>query len=237
MFITLEGPDGGGKTTQATALVRRCEEAGYATLLVHEPGGTDLGLHVRALLVGRTWTAIDPWAEALLFSACRAQLVAEVIRPALERNQIVVADRFSDSTLAYQGAGRGLPVHQLQMLVDIATGGLRPDLSFLLDVPSRLGIERAKRSRKDSRGDVASAAMQLTFFEEVYVTESWNNRFEDEEIAFHKRVRKAYQALADAEPERWVVLDAAARLEEVEESIWIASKDRIAAHPRMTPSA
>ncbi|MBI4213201.1 MAG: dTMP kinase [Chloroflexi bacterium] len=213
MFVSLEGPDGGGKTTQAEQLLRRLKEAGRDALLVHEPGGTDLGVHVRALLVGRGWTSIDPWAEALLFSACRAQLVTEVIRPALSRGVVVVADRFADSTLAYQGAGRGLPEAQLQTLIAIATGGLRPDLTMLLDVPPEVGIHRNRAA------GAAAVAGQTSFFEELHLSQDWN-RFEDEAIAFHGRVREAYGRMARAEPERWVVVDATRSSEEVAAELW-----------------
>jgi dTMP kinase len=203
LFISFEGPDGGGKTTQAGLLVEGLRRRGRDVVAIHEPGGTDLGTDVRALLVRRGWTPIDPRAEALLFSACRAQLVAEVIRPSLERGAIVVADRFADSTLAYQGAGRGLPIDELRTLIQVATDGFTPDLTLLLDVPSEVGL--ARRAGLSAAGD--GMGNQLAFFADVEMPPDWN-RFEDEELGFHRRVRDAYRRMAEAEPQRWRVIDA-----------------------------
>lgn len=218
MFITLEGPDGGGKTTQAQLLIDRLQADGLQAVLVHEPGGTDLGDSIRELLVRRNWTPIDPWAEALLFSACRAQLVSEVVTPALQRGAVVVADRFSDSTLAYQGAGRGLPRPDLAALIRIATNGVKPDLTFLLDVSAEIGIARLKAAGK---AQVPSAPNQLAFFEELRLPEDWN-RFEDEPHSFHTRVRDAYLELARVEPGRWVVVDATQPVSAVAAQVWDA---------------
>lgn len=226
MFITLEGPDGGGKTTQTGLLVRRLQDAGCEAIGIHEPGGTDLGQHIRGVLVGRSWAGIDPWAEALLFSACRAQLVAEVIRPALEGGSIVVADRFTDSTLAYQGAGRGLDRGQLELLVQLATNGLEPDLTVLLDVPAEVGIARNRQRREEPVRDPPSAAMQMTFFEELHMPAAWN-RFETEAIAFHERVRAAYHRLAKSQLERWVIIDATASVDEVADQLWKVVEGRL----------
>lgn len=226
LFITLEGPDGAGKTTQAARLVDRLRGEGYEVVPVHEPGGTDLGVDVRALLVRRGGSPIVPVAEALLFSACRAQLVAEVVRPALERGAIVVADRFADSTLAYQGAGRGLDLAQLQSLIEIATADLAPDLTILLDVPTELGLARLRSGGKRANGPQS----QLTFFEEIKLPEGWN-RFEDEEAAFHQRVREAYLDLARRGPERWLVIDATLPTDEVAEALWQAVAERVGIHP------
>lgn len=226
MFVTFEGPEGGGKSTQAGLLARRLGEQGTECVLVHEPGGTDLGADVRALLVRRNWTAIHPWAEAMLFSACRAQLVAEIIRPALERGAVVVADRFADSTFAYQGAGRGLPLPQLQALIDIATQGLLPDITFLLDLPVEVGIARLQGSSKVGMGGPSShLAGQLTFFEQMEMPEDWN-RFEDEALGFHERVQAAYRELAGAEADRWVVIDATRSVVDIEAAVWEAVGSR-----------
>jgi dTMP kinase len=215
LFISFEGPDGGGKTTQAALLVERLRAEGWEVVPIHEPGGTDLGESVRELLVRRGWTPIDARAEALLFSACRAQLVTEVIRPGLARGAIVVADRFSDSTLAYQGAGRGLPLDELQSLIRIATDGLAPDLTILLDVPSEVGL--ARRSLADPGAD--DAPEQTSLFDEVQMPPEWN-RFEDEALSFHRRVRDAYLSLAGAESERWTVIDATLSAEAVADRVW-----------------
>ena len=215
MFISFEGPDGAGKTTQAGILAERLRSDGHDVVPIHEPGGTELGTDVRALLVRRGWAPIDPRAEALLFSACRAELVAEVIRPSLERGAIVVADRFADSTLAYQGSGRRLPNDQLKLLIEMATGGLEPDLTMLLDVPPAVGLGRL---RAGTSGDAAPRA-QLSFFEEIQLPLDWN-RFEDEELDFHERVREAYLQMARAQPHRWRVIDATQPLAVVERAVW-----------------
>ena len=196
--------------------MERLQARGHDVVPIHEPGGTDLGADVRALLVRRGWTPIDPHAEALLFSACRAQLVAEVIQPALERGALVVADRFADSTLAYQGAGRGLPVEELQSLIEIATSGLRPDLTLLLDIPSEAGLARLRAGNASA---IDGSRNQLSFFEEMQLPLDWN-RFEDEELSFHRRVREAYRQLADAEPERWRIIDATQPVEQVGDAVW-----------------
>lgn len=169
---------------------------------------------MRALLVRRGWTPIEPRAEALLFSACRSQLVAEVIRPSLARGAIVVADRFADSTLAYQGAGRGLPIEELNSLIQIATDGLEPDLTLLLDVPSEVGL--ARRAGVSSAGD--GTQNQLAFFDDVEMPPDWN-RFEDEALSFHQRVRDAYLRMAEAKPGRWRVIDATQPVEQVARAV------------------
>jgi len=206
MFITLEGPDGGGKTTQAQLLIERLRVQGRDPVLVHEPGGTELGDAIRDLLLHHDGTSPHPVAEALLFAASRAELVAQIVRPALERGAIVVADRFSDSTLAYQGAGRGLPLPMLQSMIEFATLGMRPDLTVLLDVPVGCGLERPWHGGG----------------------EGWT-RFEAEGPAFHERVRQSFLSLAREESQRWVVLDATQAVEAVAEGIWEAVLVRLAA--------
>ncbi len=185
-FITIEGPEGAGKTTQAEALVRHLAEAGHQVHLTREPGGTWLGERLRDLLLARTDASAptDPMTDALLFNAARRQLVTEVIRPALEARRTVVCARFADSTLAYQGFGAGLPLADLRALEAAATDGLKPDLTILLDVPVEAGLARK------APGDVT--------------------RFEAEfDLDFHRRVRDGFLALAAAEPARFVVIDAA----------------------------
>ncbi len=187
-FITLEGPDGAGKSMQAERLADSLRREGLTVLLTREPGGTELGERIRALLLEGTAPARGPRADALLFNAARAQHVADVIRPALERGEVVVCDRFSDSTLAYQGHGAGLDVEALGRICAWATGDLRPDLTILLDLPVEAGLERR----------AAGPAVGRT-------------RFEDEarhDRAFHERVRAGFHALAAAEPDRWRTVDA-----------------------------
>jgi dTMP kinase len=190
-FITLEGPEGSGKTTAARHLADWLRGRNIATVLTQEPGGTPLGDEVRRIVLHMRGMSddLDPRADALLYAAGRAQNVARVIAPALERGEWVVCARFLDSSLAYQGAGYGNDLGEMRRLQDFATGGLRPDLTILLDVPVEVGLERTRRRKE------------------------WN-RFEDtEEVAFFERVRSAYLAMAAAEPERFRVVDGAGSVE------------------------
>jgi dTMP kinase len=189
-FITIEGPDGAGKTLQAERLVAALQARGLVTRLTREPGGTALGERIREILLGPGGPPISPRADALLFNAARAQLVAEVIRPALDAGTIVVGARHADSTLAYQGYGAGVPLAELRALADVAVGDLRPDCTILLDIPAEVGL-----ARKTADG--------VTRFEAAF------------DLAFHERVREGFLALAAAEPDRWVVIDATASADEV----------------------
>jgi dTMP kinase len=212
-LVTLEGPEGAGKTTQAAQLRDDLEAAGRRVLLVREPGGTNLGEAIRALLLesGGGEHAITPRADALLFNAARAQLVVEQIRPALAAGTTVLCSRFADSTLAYQGAGMGLPLEALRALEGFATGGLRPDLTLLLDLPVEIGLAR-------KRGE--------------------ETRFEaDFDAAFHRRVRNGFLDLARAEPDRFAVIDATASPESVRDAIRVAVAARLGRDDgRSTPS-
>ncbi len=184
MFITFEGPEGSGKSTQAAILVERLRTAGREVVAVREPGGTPAGEQIRAILLGEGGAvSIDPRSDALLFNASRAQLVADVIRPALARGAVVIADRFADSTLAYQGYGSGLPLEELGALISFATAGLTPDLTLLFDLPVEEGLARKSGSGR-------------TRFEEGF------------DVAFHARVADGFRALAAASPERWHTFDA-----------------------------
>ena len=195
-FITIDGPDGGGKTTQAERLATRLDELGTTVHVTREPGGTWLGERIRELLLDRTGSTAptDPLADAMLFNAARRQLVREVIAPALAAGDTVVCARFADSTLAYQGYGAGLDVAMLRELNDRATEGLRPDLTLLLDVPVEAGLARK------APGDV-------TQFEAEY------------DLDFHRRVRDGFLAIAAAEPERVAVVDATRGIPEVADEI------------------
>lgn len=191
-FITIEGPDGAGKTTQVERLAGHLQASGLDVLVTREPGGTWLGERLRDVLLARTGASAptDALTDAFLFNAARRQLVAEVIEPALSQGRTVVCARFADSTLAYQGYGAGIPIEQLRALEAVATGGLRPDLTVLLDLPVEAGLTRK------APGDV--------------------NRFEAEfDLAFHRRVREGFVALAVAEPTRFVVIDAARSADDV----------------------
>ena len=184
-FITLEGPEGAGKTLQAQRLVGALEAGGHRARLTREPGGTALGEQIRSIVLARADGAggIDARADALLFNAARAQLVSEVIKPALEAGEVVVCARFADSTLAYQGYGAGLPIDELRAVALVATGGLAPDLTILLDVSPEVGLAR---KADDTR-----------------------NRFEASfDLDFHRRVRAGFLELAREEPARLRVIDA-----------------------------
>ncbi len=192
MFITLEGPDGSGKTTQVRLLAEWLQEQGYPVVLVREPGGTAIGERIRDVLHDPAHTGMTPWAEVFLYCAARAQLVAEVVRPALAAGQTVLCDRYADSTLAYQGYGRGLDLEALRLVLHLATGGLTPDLTFYLDISPEEGLAR----RRAGGGE-------------------WN-RLDQETVEFHRRVRAGYLELAGQEPRRWIVVDAARPVEAVQ---------------------
>jgi dTMP kinase len=187
LFITLEGPDGSGKTAQAERLRAAVAASGQEVLLVREPGGTAAGERIRAILMDRDESSIHltQRADALLFMAARAQLVERVIEPALAGGTVVISDRYLDSTLAYQGFGGELGVEELLPVGRFATGGLRPDLTVLFDVPVEVGLAR-------------KSAAETTRFEAHF------------DRAFHERVRAGYLSLAAAEPDRYVVIDASA---------------------------
>lgn len=184
MFITFEGPEGSGKSTQIRLLAEFLRARGLSVEVVREPGGTPIGDQVRHVLHDTANTAMSPEAEVLLYSASRAQLVSQRIRPSLAAGRIVLCDRYADSTMAYQGYGRRLDLGMLAALTEIATGGLKPDLTLLLDLDVSAGL-----SRRRVRG------------EEM-------NRLDLEAVAFHERVREGYRLLANADPERWVRIQA-----------------------------
>jgi dTMP kinase len=188
-FITFEGPEGGGKSTQIQLLARRLETQGRTVLCLREPGGTVTGDAIRKILQqGPGGEPIAPSAELLLFAASRAQLVERMIRPALDRGDWVLCDRFFDSTTAYQGFGRGFDRGTLKTLQDLATGGLKPDLTLLLDLDVLVGLERIHRRAIGS--------------------EQGLDRIECEKVDFHQRVRRGYLALAAEDPGRFRVIAA-----------------------------
>jgi len=184
LLLTLEGIEGSGKTTQATALSRGLGSAGYSVVPTREPGGVPLSEKIRELVLSPDWGPIHPTAELLLFLAARAQHVEEKIRPALQAGQAVICDRFTDATLAYQGGGRSVPEDLLRRLNELSTGGLTPDRTYLLDVEVGAGLDRAgKRTKTHAR-----------------------DRIEREDPAFFEAVRGRYLRLAAHEPERFLVL-------------------------------
>jgi dTMP kinase len=196
-FITFEGIEGSGKTTQMEMAQRFLCSQGYKVKVTREPGGTTLGEQIRGVLLSTVSTKIDPCAELLLYQASRAQIVQEIILPALGEGFSVLCDRFTDATLAYQGYGRGLDLDLIRRLNDSVTGGLRPDLTFLLDCPTELGIERIRLRSQDSGGGRGL------------------DRLEQEGIAFHEQVRQGYLAVARDEQARIVVIDAREDVETV----------------------
>jgi len=189
LFITFEGGEGSGKSVQARALYRRLSKLAVPAVLTHEPGVTPLGQKIARWLKWGQDIAISPVAELLLFNASRAQLVSEIIRPDLESGKVVICDRFADSTIAYQGYGRGLDLTLVKSVNNAAVQGLKPDLTVMLDLPVEAGLAR-KGGRKP-------------------------DRFERESMAFHRRVRTGYLKLAEAEPARWLVVDATQSKEKI----------------------
>ena len=194
LFITFEGGEGCGKSVQAKELYRRLSQLAIPVLLTHEPGGTPFGKKLGRWLKWAQGTGISPFVELMLFNASRAQLVTEVIKPSLEGGKVVISDRYADSTTAYQGYGRGLDLEMVKATNNAATQGVKPDLTILLDISPEKGLARKRARRQD--------------------------RFEQEEIAFHQRVWKGYLKMAADEPERWLVVDASQSKEKIAQIIW-----------------
>ncbi|MCP4425092.1 MAG: dTMP kinase [Chloroflexi bacterium] len=192
MFITFEGPEGSGKSSQIPLLAAFLRRQGLDVIATREPGGTFIGDQIRDVLHDVANTAMDATAELLLYSASRAQLVGELVRPALAEGKIILCDRFADSTLAYQGYGRNLDLTSLRTITQFAIGGLKPDLTLLLDIDVKRGLNR----RRDGNEEM--------------------NRLDLEALHFHQRVREGYHELALMEPERWVIVDADRSIEAVQ---------------------
>ena len=206
--MTLEGPDGAGKSAVTAALAAALTGGGLSLTVVREPGGTPLGEAIRSILMDARMQPSGP-ADALLFNAARAELVATVIRPALARGDLVICDRYADSTLAYQGYGSGVPLDDLRAMAAVSTGGLSPDRTILFDVPVALGLERRRHGPDDQQ-----------------------TRFEDEgrhDRAFHERVRSGYLAMAAADPDRWRIVDASRPLDRLIEDVLAALAELVAA--------
>ncbi|MBA3872662.1 MAG: dTMP kinase [Anaerolineae bacterium] len=206
MFITFEGPDGGGKTTQVAMTVETLKARGLNVLLTREPGGTDIGNQIRHVLHDMKNHAMHPRTELLMYSASRAQIVEEVIKPHMAKGGLVICDRFFDSTYAYQGYGHGLDLNQLKLITEFATGGLKPDLTVLLDIAPEDSLQR-RLSSLDKGGE-------------------WN-RLDAMAIDFHKRVREGYHALVAADPKRWEVVNAAQSVEKVQTDILAVLEKRL----------
>ncbi len=224
LFISFEGGEGSGKTTQAEMLHRRLQHAGIPSLLVREPGTTPLGLYLRDWLKKETpkEEALSHGAELFLFAAARAEFVAKVLRPALRvRNNVVVADRYADSTTAYQGHGRRLHMSDVATINRLATGGLMPDLTFLLDCSPLDGLKRvgSVQIRLPLESAETGAARRMD--------EEGTQRFEQEDLGFHERVRAGYRAIARQDPERWRVIDAMGDVDAIGEAIWGLVREKL----------
>lgn len=206
LFISFEGLDGSGKTTQMRRLAKRLRARGHVVLETVEPGGTDIGGKIRQVLLDAANQELSPTAELLLYFASRAQNVDERIGPALRRGEIVLADRFTDSTLVYQGCGRGLGAETVLALDRVACRGLKPDLTLLVDIDVETSLARARaRNAAQPAGET---------------------RMDEQSLEFHRKVYEAYQALAAGEPERIRRIDGRAAIEEIELAIW----DMVSAH-------
>jgi len=195
MFITLEGPEGSGKSSHMTPLAEALRQAGFEVVVTREPGGTPIGDEIRDTLLNLKNTAMHPTTEILLFQASRSQHVYELILPSIRQGKVVLCDRFADSTMAYQGYGHQTDLEELAQIIRFATGGLQPDLTLLLDVDIEIGLKRRSSDQ-----------------------DSWN-RLDAKEQAFHQRVRDGYLEMAHAQPDRWVVVDASQALEQVQQAL------------------
>jgi len=209
VFITFEGPDGSGKTTQIRLLAEWLREQGHEVVLTREPGGTEIGDQIRTVLHDPYNTAMDARTEILLYSASRAQHVAQLIRPSLAAGKIIISDRYADSTLAYQGYGRGLDLEVLRAVTSFATGGLTPALTVYLNITPEEGLQRRRLG-----GD------------------EWN-RLDAEALEFHQRVRAGYLELVKQGTERWAVIDAARSVEEVQAEIRTVVQARLGKETRV----
>jgi dTMP kinase len=210
MFITLEGIEGSGKTTQQRRLAQHLEAAGRTVVITKEPGGTPLADRIRMMLLEST-SVIDPIAEVFLFAASRRQHTIDVIEPALTRGEVVLCDRYADSTLAYQGYGRLIELDRLRMVNDWATGSRKPDLTLLFDLDETTGLRRALSRNATAAND--------------------EGRFEAEDLRFHRRVREGYLALAASEPKRFAVIDANGGADDVFTRTLAALQTRAGATP------
>jgi dTMP kinase len=207
MLITFEGPDGSGKTTQIALLADALIQQGYSICRTREPGGTPIGEQIRDVLHDPDNEPMEARTEILLYSASRAQLVAEVIRPELAQGAIVLCDRFFDSTFAYQGYGRGLDLEALRRITEFAVGGLRPDLTVYVDIDPEVGL---KRRLKDTGAE-------------------WN-RLDKMALAFHQRAYEGYRRLIAADPDRWVAVNGDRPVEEVQADIQALVLERLRWH-------
>jgi dTMP kinase len=202
MFITIEGPDGSGKTTQVTPLSDYLTQQGHSVLITREPGGTAIGDQIRHILSDLKNTGMNPSTETLLFLAARAQLVDQIIKPHLKEGYIVLCDRYADSTMAYQGYGHQNDLDEINILINFATGGLKPDLTILLDVDAKRGLQRKVQGSEWNRLDAYS-------------------------LEFHQRVRHGYHLMTALEPDRWVTIDAGQPAAQVQVAVQQVVSERL----------
>ncbi len=207
LFITFEGPDGSGKSTQIGLLTSHLRRQGHPVYVTREPGGTPIGDQIRQILHDIHNTEMSARAEILLYSASRAQLVEQVILPRLAQGEIVLCDRYADSTFAYQGYGRRLDFEALQLITAFATQGLKPDLTIYLDLPVEEGLRRKEAANRAGQGEL--------------------NRMDRLAVEFHQRVRAGYLEMARREPERWLVVDASASVEEIHRCICAQVEEKL----------
>ncbi len=215
LFVTFEGPEGSGKSTQARMLYGHLHSRGYPVILVREPGGTRIGDLIRRIVLDLQHTEMAATTEMLLFSAARAQLVSQVIRPYLDQGGIVLCDRYADSTYAYQGYGLGHDLEELRSITAVATGGLLPDLTMYLDLTADEGLERKRRKRQETAEQQRGVLGPLQLPAELPrpaadprpAVVEWN-RLDARAVEYHRRVADGYQKLIAQEPERWRIFDA-----------------------------
>lgn len=210
-FITLEGGEGGGKTTQATLLADRLRKAGISAVQTREPGGTPRAEAIRELLLSGKAKRFGPLGEAVLFYAARESHLELAIRPALAKGTWVVCDRFNDSTRAYQGAAGGLPLSVIDVLDSAVVGATRPDLTLVFDLPPELGLQRAAERKGSASGEQAETEL---------------DRFETMNLAFHRSLRDEFLAIAKAEPQRCAVVDASRDMQVVADEVWAIVRKR-----------
>lgn len=204
-LITFEGSEGSGKTTQVDRIAERFEKHNFEVLVTREPGGTPIGEEIRRILMhSEVGSAMTPEAELLLFAASRAQLVREVIKPAIDSGKVVLCDRFLDSTTVYQGVGRRIASEPVHMINEFAVGKMMPDVTVIIDIPAEVGLERA-RHRAGEMPD----------------------RMQQENIEFYRKVREGYLILAKTLPGRYIVVDGTKSIDEVEEAIWRELKKHV----------
>ena len=206
IFITFEGPEGCGKTTQSKLLYNYLRRAGYDCIHTREPGGTKAGELIRKVLLKTRAAKISDMAEVFLFEACRAQIIKEIIKPALAKKKIIICDRFSDATVAYQGYGGKIPIKTIDMLNHTATGGLKPSLTVLLDIDTITGLRRAKKKGTD--------------------------RMEAKDLAYHRRVRSGYLALAKKEPRRIKIVRVMKHINDTQKEVRRIALDVISRYKR-----